>query len=186
MQVPPEGAAPSWLGRKGCCFIDLVSILTVCSQCPDRAWSQVLKDPSASDLKRAGHQQALRRELDAVRRLSGALNVAAFEAAFEDDDTVYILTELCKGGELWHRIGEKHYSERTVSAAAFLSVYYPGKPVTVRPALQYSLLNVCITLALQVASYMRAVLRTLAQFHSHHLLHRDVKPGGCIPMPTSL
>ena len=76
----------------------------------------MLKDPSASELKRAGHQQALRRELDAVRRLSGALNMAAFEAAFEDDDTVYILTELCKGGELWHRIGEKHYSERTVRA----------------------------------------------------------------------
>ena len=29
----------------------------------------------------------------------------------------------------------------------------------------------------QVASYMRAVLRTLAQCHSHHILHRDVKPG---------
>ena len=29
----------------------------------------------------------------------------------------------------------------------------------------------------QVASYMRAVLRTLAQFHSHGLLHRDIKPG---------
>ena len=25
---------------------------------------------------------------------------------------------------------------------------------------------------------MRAVLRTLAQCHSHHILHRDVKPGG--------
>jgi calcium-dependent protein kinase len=24
---------------------------------------------------------------------------------------------------------------------------------------------------------MRAVLRTLAQCHSHHILHRDVKPG---------
>ncbi len=29
----------------------------------------------------------------------------------------------------------------------------------------------------QVASFMRAVLRTLAQCHSHHILHRDVKPG---------
>ena len=28
-----------------------------------------------------------------------------------------------------------------------------------------------------VASYMRAVLRTLAQCHSHHILHRDIKPG---------
>ncbi len=30
---------------------------------------------------------------------------------------------------------------------------------------------------MQVASYMRAVLRTLAQCHSHHILHRDIKPG---------
>jgi hypothetical protein len=29
----------------------------------------------------------------------------------------------------------------------------------------------------QVASYMRAVLRTLAQCHAHRILHRDVKPG---------
>ncbi|KAL3139963.1 hypothetical protein ABBQ38_004250 [Trebouxia sp. C0009 RCD-2024] len=28
-----------------------------------------------------------------------------------------------------------------------------------------------------VASYMRAVLRTLTQCHSNHILHRDVKPG---------
>lgn len=30
---------------------------------------------------------------------------------------------------------------------------------------------------LQVASYMRAVLRTLSQCHHHRILHRDVKPG---------
>lgn len=30
---------------------------------------------------------------------------------------------------------------------------------------------------LQVASYMRSVLRTLTQCHSNHILHRDVKPG---------
>ncbi len=40
--------------------------------------------------------------------------MAAFEEAYEDIDNVYIVTELCRGGELWHRIGEKHYSERTV------------------------------------------------------------------------
>ncbi len=31
--------------------------------------------------------------------------------------------------------------------------------------------------AVQVASYMRAVLRTIAQCHHHRILHRDIKPG---------
>ena len=34
----------------------------------------------------------------------------------------------------------------------------------------------------QVASYMRAVLRTLAQCHTHCILHRDVKPGAASPL----
>ena len=48
--------------------------------------------------------------------------MAAFEEAYEDRDNVYIVTELCRGGELWHRIGEKHYSERTVSDGCPLSL----------------------------------------------------------------
>lgn len=50
-----------------------------------------------------------------MRKLRGALNVAAFEDAYEDSENVYIITELCRGGELWHRVGDKHHSERTVS-----------------------------------------------------------------------
>lgn len=44
-------------------------------------------------------------------------------------------------GPCCRRIGDRHYSERTV------------------------------------ASFTRAVLRTVAQCHSHHILHRDIKPG---------
>ncbi len=77
---------------------------------------QVLTDATASPLKRADHKYAIQRELDAVRKLRGALNIAAFEDAYEDNEHVYIITELCRGGELWHRVGDKHYSERTVSS----------------------------------------------------------------------
>ena len=33
------------------------------------------------------------------------------------------------------------------------------------------------SMCLQVASYMRAVLRTVVQCHNQKILHRDIKPG---------
>jgi serine/threonine protein kinase len=51
-----------------------------------------------------------------MRRLRGSLNVAQLKGAFEDATDVHIVMEWCKGGELWHRIGRAHYSERTVGA----------------------------------------------------------------------
>ncbi len=56
------------------------------------------------------------------------------EEVYEDEEHVYIIMELCRGGELLRRVGTSHYSERTV------------------------------------ASYMRAVLRTIAQCHHHRIL----------------
>lgn len=75
---------------------------------------KVLTD--ASDKKRAGHLDSLRREVEVLRRLSGSLNVVKLVDVYEDEECVHIIQEWCKGGELFHRIGERHYSERTVSA----------------------------------------------------------------------
>lgn len=44
---------------------------------------------------------------------------------------------------------------------------------------------VCLLFMPQVASYMRAVLRTLAQCHSHRILHRDIKPGNFMLLDES-
>jgi calcium-dependent protein kinase len=71
-----------------------------------------------SDKKKAGHIDSIRRELEVLRRLSGSLNVVRLIDVYEDEQNVYVVQELCKGGELWHRIGERHYSERTVSITA--------------------------------------------------------------------
>ena len=84
-----------------------------------------------------------------MRRLEGSLQVVRLVDVFEDEHSVYIVQELCRGGELHHRIGARHYSERTV------------------------------------ASFMRAVLRTLAQCHSRRILHRDVKPGNFMLLDES-
>ncbi|CAG9460057.1 unnamed protein product [Pedinophyceae sp. YPF-701] len=91
--------------------------------------------------RQAKHMASIRNEVTALLRLRGTLNVVHLYGAFEDDENVYLVTEMCRGGEMLHRIGERPYTERTV------------------------------------ASFMRAVLRTLAQCHANNIIHRDVKPG---------
>lgn len=43
----------------------------------------------------------------------------------------------------------------------------------------------CLIVIAQVSSYMRAVLRTIAQCHSQRILHRDVKPGNFMLLSDS-
>ncbi|KAL0045777.1 hypothetical protein WJX82_004129 [Trebouxia sp. C0006] len=100
-----------------------------------------LEEQGVGGRKQERHIANVRREIAVLRRLRGTLNVAHFKQAFEDDADLHIVMEYCQGGELWHRIGNKFYTERTV------------------------------------ASFMRAVLRTLSQCHAHRILHRDIKPG---------
>eukprot|EP00879_Flechtneria_rotunda_P009752 GHRR01010202.1.p1 GENE.GHRR01010202.1~~GHRR01010202.1.p1 ORF type:complete len:707 (+),score=240.27 GHRR01010202.1:2191-4311(+) len=97
--------------------------------------------PNLPPIKQQQHLENIQREVLILRKLRGTLNVIHLEDVYEDDTHVHIIMEYCRGGELLHRMGHRHYSERTV------------------------------------ASYMRAVLRTLAQCHTHRILHRDIKPG---------
>lgn len=60
--------------------------------------------------KKKGHAEAVRREVEVLRRLRGCLNVAALEDVFEDDTHVHMVLEYCKGGELHHHIGDTVYS----------------------------------------------------------------------------
>jgi calcium-dependent protein kinase len=73
-------------------------------------------DKNISQRKRDDHADAIMREVDVLKRLRGCLNVASLEEVFEDDDYVHIVMENCTGGELIHRIGKSHYSERTVAS----------------------------------------------------------------------
>ncbi|KAL3687151.1 hypothetical protein R1sor_013460 [Riccia sorocarpa] len=57
----------------------------------------------------------VKREVKILETLSGHENVVQFHASFEDDDLVYIVMELCEGGELLDRILQKkdsRYSEK--------------------------------------------------------------------------
>ncbi|XP_009103544.1 calcium-dependent protein kinase 28 isoform X1 [Brassica rapa] len=57
----------------------------------------------------------VKREVEILKALSGHENVVQFYNAFDDDDYVYIVMELCEGGELLDRILSKkdsRYSEK--------------------------------------------------------------------------
>lgn len=59
------------------------------------------------------HYVTLRREVEIMATLPPHPNVIHFEAAFEDAENIYLVMELCEGGELFDRITKKgQYSER--------------------------------------------------------------------------
>lgn len=77
---------------------------------------------STCPTKAAGHLEAIKREIKVLQQLRGSLNVACLEEVYETDTHVHLLLEYCEGGELAHRIGTRHYSERTVRLAYVCSV----------------------------------------------------------------
>ncbi|KAI3699369.1 hypothetical protein L2E82_43630 [Cichorium intybus] len=62
----------------------------------------------------------VKREVKILRALSGHENVVQFHNAFEDDSFVYIVMELCKGGELLDRILSKKEGRYTEKDAAIV------------------------------------------------------------------
>lgn len=79
---------------------------------------KTLEGPSFSEFKLAGHISSIKREIQVLKKLRGSLNVACLEEVYEDAISVHLVLDYCKGGELVHAIGSRHYSERTVSAQA--------------------------------------------------------------------
>lgn len=100
------------LGKGGNGVVRIVTDRLSGTEYACKAIKKVLSE--ASDKKKAGHIDSIKREVEVLRRLSGSLNIIRLVDVFEDDENVYIVQECCKGGELCDRIGEKHYSERTV------------------------------------------------------------------------
>lgn len=58
----------------------------------------------------------VRREVDIMRHLPKHPNIVCFKEAYEDKEAVYLVMELCEGGELFDRIVARgHYTERAAA-----------------------------------------------------------------------
>lgn len=84
--------------------------------------------------------QDVRREVQILRHLPKHPNIVSFREAYEDKDAVYLVMELCEGGELFDRIVAKgHYTERAAAnviktileiCKVFLSLCFPAPTPT--------------------------------------------------------
>ncbi|XP_051177536.1 calcium-dependent protein kinase 8 [Lolium perenne] len=59
----------------------------------------------------------VRREVEIMRHMPPHPNIVSLSAAYEDEDAVHLVMELCEGGELFDRIVARgHYTERAAAA----------------------------------------------------------------------
>ncbi|XP_030506715.2 calcium-dependent protein kinase 24 [Cannabis sativa] len=71
---------------------------------------------SKSKLKTEIDIEDVRREVRIMRHLPDHPNIVTFKEAFEDKEAVYLVMELCQGGELFDQIVSKgHYTERAAA-----------------------------------------------------------------------
>ncbi|XP_022972167.1 calcium-dependent protein kinase 24 [Cucurbita maxima] len=74
------------------------------------------KTISKSKLRSEINVEDVRREVAIMRSLPKHPNIVTFKEAFEDNEAVYFVMELCEGGELFDRIVSKgHYTERAAA-----------------------------------------------------------------------
>lgn len=76
-----------------------------------------LAAPDVAPVQQLRHLDTIKREVAVLKTLRGTLNVVHLDSVYEDDAHVYIVMEFCKGGEIWHLIGLRPYSEETVSCS---------------------------------------------------------------------
>ncbi|KAH9606868.1 hypothetical protein KSS87_019702 [Heliosperma pusillum] len=78
--------------------------------------SYACKTISKSKLRTEVDIEDVKREVAIMRHLPEHANIVAFKEAYEDKEAVYLVMELCEGGELFDRIVAKgHYSERAAA-----------------------------------------------------------------------
>ncbi|XP_058202051.1 calcium-dependent protein kinase 24-like [Rhododendron vialii] len=84
-------------------------------ECCDNLTGEMLacKTISKGKLKTEIDVEDVRREVEIMRHLPAHPNIVRYKDVFEDKEAVYLVMELCQGGELFDRIVARgHYTER--------------------------------------------------------------------------
>lgn len=77
------------------------------------ACKKIAKDKLKTDID----VDDVKREVDIMRHLPKHPNIVTYKEAYEDKEAVYLVMELCEGGELFDRIVAKgHYTERAAAS----------------------------------------------------------------------
>lgn len=87
-------------------------------ECQDKANGEKVacKKISKSRLRTEIDIEDVRREVDIMRHLPTHPNIVMYKDVFEDKEAIYLVMELCQGGELFDRIVAKgHYTERAAA-----------------------------------------------------------------------
>ncbi|KAL3506689.1 hypothetical protein ACH5RR_032071 [Cinchona calisaya] len=87
-------------------------------QCVDKETGEnvACKKISKSKLRTEIDVEDVRREVEIMRHLPKHPNIVSYRAAYEDKEAIYLVMELCEGGELFDRIVARgHYTERAAA-----------------------------------------------------------------------
>ncbi|EMS55222.1 Calcium-dependent protein kinase 16 [Triticum urartu] len=123
----------------------------------------------------------VKREVKILKALKGHENIVHFDNAFEDDSYVYIVMELCEGGELLDRIlaniirlleplliGISPLAEKTAAIVRKMSAASHGYSPLGKKTSRYSEKDAAVV--------VRQMLKVAAECHLRGLVHRDMKP----------
>ncbi|KAM0826012.1 hypothetical protein ACQ4PT_069162 [Festuca glaucescens] len=127
-------------------------------RCTDAVTGEKLacKSISKRKLRSSVDIEDVRREVAIMRSLPSHANVVRLREAFEDSDAVYLVMEVCEGGELFDRIVARgHYTERA-AASVMRTIMEVVQTRWTENGVQY--------------------ITFLQHCHKNGVMHRDLKP----------
>ncbi|KAL7553216.1 hypothetical protein ACHAWF_016474 [Thalassiosira exigua] len=130
-------------------------------QCIHRSTSSVCAIKTM-DKSRIRRQDRIKREINFLRQIQHP-NIVRLYDVYEDDTHVHLITELCRGGELFDRIVAKARSSKNARSVDSSVTSVRTKP----PACFHER---------DAAWIVHSILSAVAYLHSKDIVHRDIKP----------